>query len=63
MTTETVKFKMNRKVKGSRTLFFPTINGKRLNNTNYARKYDAENLVKAFLKHYGAEKLNEMAAA
>lgn len=55
-----MKYQMNRVHKGSRTLFYPTINGKRLNRINYARKYDAKNLVKAAVEKYGAEKLQEM---
>ena len=34
-----------------RIFFYPTFNNVRINSTNYARKYDAENLGKAFLKH------------
>ena len=32
---------------GKRTVYFPTINGKRLTSTNYARKWEAERLLKA----------------
>lgn len=58
--TNSIAFSYNRKVKGSRTLFFPTINGKRISNINYARKYDAKNLVTACLEKYGREKLIEI---
>lgn len=47
---------------GKRTLFYPTINGKRLTRTNFARKYDARNLVKAAVAKYGVDKLQEMFA-
>lgn len=53
-------YQMNRKTKGTRVFFYPTINGKRLNRTNYARKYDAEALVRKYIAHYGVEKLTEM---
>lgn len=59
---DSIKYKMNRKRKGSRVFFWPTIDGMRLNGTNYARKYDAENLVMAYLRHYGSEKLLELVA-
>lgn len=57
---DTIEFTMHRKIKGSRTLFYPTINGKRLTGTNFARKYNARNLVMAALKHYGSKKLHTM---
>lgn len=47
---------------GKQVMFYPTVNGKRLNGTNYARKYDARNLVKLYVNHYGAEKVQEMFA-
>ena len=34
---------------GNRTLFFPTINGKRITNTNFLRKWEAVNLAKHVL--------------
>jgi hypothetical protein len=57
---QSISYTIGRKVKGSRTFFYPLINGKRLTRTNFARKYDARNLVKAALKDYGAEKLHEI---
>ena len=60
MSTE-VKYTMNRVVKGSRTMFFPTINGKRLNSTNYARKAHAKALVQDAIKQYGADELLQLA--
>ena len=47
---------------GKRVMFYPTINGKRLSKTNFARKYDAKNLVKSAVAKYGAEKLEGMFA-
>ena len=44
---------------GKRTLFYPTINGKRINKTNYARKYDAKNLIKSVFKNHSIEKITE----
>lgn len=58
--TTTTTFTINRKVKGTRTLFFATFNGKRFNNTNFCRKWEAVGLAKAYIKHYGVEKLNEL---
>lgn len=51
---------INRKVKGSHTYFFPTINGKRISKVNWARKYDAKNLVQIFLKKYTKEEIIKM---
>jgi len=45
---------------GKRVLFYATINGKRLTKTNWARKYDARNVVKRAIEIYGEEKLMEM---
>lgn len=45
---------------GKRIVFYPTVNGKRLTNTNYARKYDARNLVQRAIDKYGVEKLQEL---
>lgn len=45
---------------GKRIMFYPTINGKRITNTNYARKYDARALVQRAIDKYGVEKLQEM---
>lgn len=44
---------------GKRTMFYPTINGKRINKTNYARKYDAQNLLKKVVRENSQEKLVE----
>jgi len=55
-----MEFEMNRKRKGSRVLFFATKNGKRFNNINYARKYDAKNIVKNYIEFYGVDKLEKM---
>ncbi len=45
---------------GKRIVSYPTVNGKRLTNTNYARKYDARNLVQRAIDKYGVEKLQEL---
>jgi len=52
-----MEYQINRKVKGSRTFFFPTVNGKRLSNTNFARKYDAVNLVNQIVAKYGVDRV------
>ena len=36
---------------GKRVMFYATINGKRINNTNYARKWEAERLAKNYIEH------------
>ena len=54
---KTLEYTINRKVKGSKTFYFPTLNNKRFNSTNFARKYDAKNLVKELIKIYGIEKI------
>lgn len=61
-TATTFEYKIERKVKGTRTFFYPTKNGKRFNNINYARKYDARGCVRNYIEHYGIEKLEEMFA-
>jgi len=58
----TFEYKIERKVKGSRTFYYPTKNGKRFTTTNFARKYDAKGLVKNCIKAYGIEKLEEIFA-
>jgi len=35
---------------GSRTLWFPTYNGKRITNTNFGKKWEAVKLGKLFLE-------------
>ena len=60
---KTLNYTMNRIAKGSKTYFYPTLNGKRFNNTNYARKYDAKGLVKLLINTYGVDFiLNKMEA-
>ena len=39
-------YKIERKVNGTRVLFFVTLNDQRISRTNFARKYDAVNQVK-----------------
>jgi hypothetical protein len=54
-------FKIERKINGkTRVLFFVTYKDKRINNTNYARKYDAESLIKQVILKYGFEKLDSL---
>ena len=36
-------YKIARKIKGTRTLFYVTLNDQRISRTNFARKYDAVN--------------------
>lgn len=45
---------------GKRTMYFATVNGKRLSRTNYARKWEAERLLTDVIAHYGKERLMEM---
>lgn len=52
-------FKIERKIKPSRVLFFATVNGKRLNNINYARKYDARGLICWFRANFTKEQIIE----
>ena len=54
---KTLEYTINRKVKGSKTFYFPTLNNKRFNSTNFARKYDAKNLVKELIKIHGIKKI------
>jgi hypothetical protein len=45
---------------GKRTLYYPTINGKRLNRTNYAQKWEAKRLLRAVVEEYGEKALEKM---
>lgn len=36
--------------KSKRIFFYPTVNGKRINGINYARKYDAVALAREFIR-------------
>ena len=54
---KTLEYTINRKVKGSKIFYFPTLNNKRFNSTNFARKYDAKNLVKELIKIHGIKKI------
>ena len=40
-----------------RTFFYPTINGLRVNNTNYARKYDVEGIIRRALYNMSKSEL------
>lgn len=50
--------KLNRT--GKRTMFYPTVNGKRLTGTNFARKYDARSTLHNAINKYGEAKLYEL---
>jgi hypothetical protein len=52
-----MEYRIERKVKGSRTFYFPTVKGVRLSGINFARKYDAVNLVNHLVSKIGAEKI------
>ena len=39
---------------GKLTVYFPTIDGMRISRTNYGRKWEAENLAKAYIKDKAA---------
>lgn len=45
-------YEINRKLNktGKRVMFYPTINGQRINATLFARKYDARNLAVSYIK-------------
>lgn len=45
---------------GRRFMYYPTVNGKRLSKTNFARKYDARGLLRRAVALYGEERLLEM---
>lgn len=47
---------------GKRTMYFATVNGKRVSRTNYARKWEAERLLTDLITQYGKDRLLEMAA-
>lgn len=48
-----MELRIERKAKGSRVFYFPTVNGMRITKTNFARKYDARNLLKWYVANYG----------
>lgn len=41
-------------------MFYPTVNGKRLTSTNFARKYDAQGTLKNAIRIFGEAKLHEL---
>lgn len=45
---------------GKRVVFYPTVNGKRLTGTNFARKYDARATLHNAINKYGEAKLHEL---
>ena len=47
---------------GKRTLYYATINGKRITKVNWTRKYDARAVVTRAVEKYGVEKLQEIFA-
>jgi len=57
-----LNYKINRKIKGTKTFFFPTVNGKRLSRTNYARKYDAKGFVRVLINAWGVDKIIKFAS-
>lgn len=61
-----IEYKVERKIKGTRVLFYATVNDRRINNINYARKYDARGLIRSFKEKYSEteiiDKLNKVAA-
>jgi len=46
-------FKIERKASnsGKRAMYYPTVNGLRITATNFARRWEAERLGKAYLAH------------
>tara|TARA_R110000824_G_scaffold77627_1_gene196261 strand:+ start:520 stop:699 length:180 start_codon:yes stop_codon:yes gene_type:complete len=46
--TQAIKYTLNSKLNntGKRTVFYPTINGKRLNSTNFTKKWEAIKFAK-----------------
>lgn len=52
-------FQIQRKVKGTRTFFFGTINNKRISKINFARKYDAKAQIRKVAENCTAEYLNK----
>lgn len=53
-------YRIERKIKGTRVFFFPTVNGKRLTRTNFARKYDARATLRSAVSKYGETRLREL---
>lgn len=47
---------------GKRTMYFATVNGKRISRTNYARKWEAQRLLTDLIAQYGKEHLIAKAA-
>lgn len=52
MTTKIISKPSN---SGKRTVYFPTVDGLRISRTNFARRWEAKRLLKAFIA-YRAEK-------
>ena len=47
-----MKYEINRtkSKSGKRTMFYPTIQGKRFSRTNFARKWEAERFIKGIIE-------------
>lgn len=60
MNTYEIHRKLNKT--GKRVVYYPTVNGKRITSTNFARKYDAKATLKNAIKVLGEEKLAELSA-
>ena len=56
-------FQIQRKVKGSRTFFFGTINNMRISKINFARKYDAQAQIRKVAEGCTAEYLTSKLSA
>lgn len=48
---------------GKGAVYFPTINGLRINATNYKRKWEAKSILKRTIAHYGEATLLKMIGA
>lgn len=57
--SDKLTYTMNRT---DRKFFYVTINGKRINSINYARKWEAKKLLTSFIAHYGFNKAMEVMA-
>jgi hypothetical protein len=58
--TNTYKIERKLNKTGKRIVFYPTINGKRVTATNFARKYDARATLNNAISKYGEQKLYEL---
>lgn len=55
--TDEATFYIKRQQHGRRTMFIPCVNGVKMGQTLYARRYDAQAALNKWIAYYGREEL------